>query len=452
MKFNATSIRQHEASKLLTKNFLETGKNILGDGLKLCQRAKAHHTQDPDTAFIVVEKKAVKEKINGKWQTNIYTLSRMHDTAQCGNAHLCPHCTSYKAAHMRGWIELELLPAAKSRNLCLGLLTLTARHRRDCDWSTYVQNFYSALGFFAISIDREFKKIGYLGRLRTLESPVGDHGIHPHIHDLFTYVPGTDLEKFKEIALKHWKKALKKAGLDCNNHGINIKAEGKFDPLYVAKEMAAYDTKTGKTDDEDSEKKNKNLFQLLDSSAKGDKQAGDDWIRAAKAIQGRDRWNVGQLAQKLGIPCPSNWKKPEGIAKIDPQRLLISYPQPQHMVATSPNNSRAGLAFILRAARNEAARPGTTQRMVLRMCDETIKADVEQIKFRHAKTLAKLIKSSFTADEKEKLCAKIHSHCMFAIAEYRTTTYSYMYPAPKPAPQVKEDYSDLIPGLELDFS
>ena len=63
MKFNATSIRQHEASKLLTKNFLETGKNILGDGLKLCQRAKAHHTQDPDTAFIVVEKKAVKEKM-----------------------------------------------------------------------------------------------------------------------------------------------------------------------------------------------------------------------------------------------------------------------------------------------------------------------------------------------------------------------------------------------------
>ena len=58
----------------------------------------------------------------------------------------------------------------------------------------------------------------------------------------------------------------------------------------------------------------------------------------------------------------------------------------------------------------------------------------------------------FTADEKDRLCAKIHSHCMFAIAEYRTTTYSYMYPAPKPAPQVKEDYFDLIPGLELDFS
>ncbi|MBO1011099.1 MULTISPECIES: hypothetical protein [Acidovorax] len=451
MKFNITAIRQHEASKLLTKNFLETGKNILGDGLKLCQRAKAHHTQNPGTAFIVVEKKAIKEKINGKWQTNVYTLSRMHDTAQCGNAHLCPHCTSYKAAHMRGWIELELLPAAKSGNLCLGLLTLTARHRRDCDWSAYVKNFYSALGLFSISMDRAFKKIGYLGRLRTLESPVGNHGIHPHIHDLFTYAPGTDLAKFQEIALKYWKKALKKVGLDCNNHGINIKPEGKFDPLYVAKEMAAYDTKTGDTDDKE-DSKNKNLFQLLDASAKGDTQAANDWIRAAKAIQGRDRWNVGQLAQKLGIPCPSEWKKPEGIAKVDPQRLLISYPQPQHMIATSPSNPRAGLAFILRAARNEAARPGTTQRMVLRMCDETIKADVEQIKVRYAKTLAKLIKSSFTSEEKERLCAKIHSHCTFAIAEYRATTYSYMHPAPKPAQQVVDDYSDLIPDLELDFS
>ena len=352
---------------------------------------------------------------------------------------------------MRGWIELELLPAAKSRNLCLGLLTLTARHRRDCDWSAYVRNFYSALGFFAISMDRAFKKIGYLGRLRTLESPVGNHGIHPHIHDLFTYAPGTDLAKFKEIALKHWKKALKKVGLDCNNHGVNIKPEGKFDPLYVAKEMAAYDTKTGDTDDEE-DSKNKNLFQLLDASAKGDTQAANDWIRAAKAIQGRDRWNVGQLAQKLGIPCPSEWKKPEGIAKIDPQRLLISYPQPQHMIATSPSNPRAGLAFILRAARNEASRRGTTHRMVLRMCDETIKAEVEQIKDRHAKTLAKLLKSSFTDQEKERMCAKIYSHCNFAIAEYRATTYSYMHPAPKPAPQVQEDYSDLIPGLELDFS
>ena len=57
MKFNATAIRQHQASRLLTREFLETGKNILGDGLKLCQRAKAHNSHNPDTAIIAVEKK-----------------------------------------------------------------------------------------------------------------------------------------------------------------------------------------------------------------------------------------------------------------------------------------------------------------------------------------------------------------------------------------------------------
>lgn len=446
MKFNITAIRQHEASKLLTKNFLETGKNILGDGLKLCQRAKAHNSHNPDTAFIVVEKKAIKEKINGKYITQIVNVARMHDAAQCGNAHLCPHCASYKAAALRDWSDNAFVPAAKAKNLCIGLLTLTVKHRRDCDWSLHVANFYSALAVFNVAMRRSFLKIGSLGRVQCMESPVGSNGIHVHIHDFFTYAPSADLDEFQKIVLRHWKAALKKFGLSCNSHGVDIKPDGKFDIGYIAKEMAAYDTK------DKSKSDLKNLFQLLDASAKGEKQAGDDWIRAAKAIQGRDRWNVGQLAKKLGIPCPSDWKKPEGIAKVDPQRLLISYPQPQHMVATSPNNSRAGLAFILRAARNEAARPGTTQRMVLRMCDETIKAEVELIKVKHAKTLAKLIKSSFTAEEKERMCAKIHSHCTFAIAEYRATTYSYMHPAPKPAPQVQEDYSDLIPGQELDFS
>lgn len=446
MKYNVTAIRQHQASRLLTRDYLETGKNILGDGLKLCQRAKAHNSQHPNTAIIAVEKKAVKEKVNNVWTTQIATIARMHDVAQCGNAHLCPHCSGFKASHLRNWIDEAFLPAVKSKKLRVALLTLTAHHRRDSDWTEFAKNFFLALDVFRKSMERDFKKIGSIGRVRAIETPVGSNGLHVHIHDLLTYNPTVDLEKFQEAALKRWKAALKQFRLSCNSHGVDLKKEGDFDPCYVAKEIAAHDTK------KESKSDLKNLFQLLDLSARGDKRAGQDWIRAAKAIQGRDRWNVGQLAQKLGIPCPSDWKKPEGIAKVDPQRLVISYPQPQHMIATSPANPRAGLAFVLRAARNEAARPGTTQRMVLRMCDETIKADVEQIKFRHAKTLGKLIKSSFTDEKKERLCAKIHSHCTFAIAEYRATTYSYMHPAPKPAPQVQEDYSDLIPGQELDFS
>jgi hypothetical protein len=113
------------------------------------------------------------------------------------------------------------------------------------------------------------------------------------------------------IALKKWKNALRQFGLHCSKRGVDIQKDGDFDPRYIAKELAAHDTKT------DSKSDLVTLFKLLDKSARGDKQAGQDWIRVAKAIQGRDRWNVGQLASKLGIASPSDWKKPEIVATTD---------------------------------------------------------------------------------------------------------------------------------------
>ena len=55
MKYNATAIQQHQAARLLTQHYRITRENILGDGLKLCQRAKAHHSPTPELALIAVE-------------------------------------------------------------------------------------------------------------------------------------------------------------------------------------------------------------------------------------------------------------------------------------------------------------------------------------------------------------------------------------------------------------
>lgn len=266
------------------------------------------------------------------------------------------------------------------------------------------------------------------------------------MHDLFTYKPGVDIEAFEAVALKKWKAALKKFGLKCNGHGVNLRKNGEFDARYIAKEIAAevaaYDTKT------ESKRDLQTLFQLLDKNRLGDSLAGNDWIRAAKAIQGRDKWNVGQLATKLGIPCPSEWRKPKDRAMDEEQSQLIEYPQVHHIVATAPTNERAGLAFILRAARSESTHAGSVKIMALRMCDETIKSNIELIKRKHAKKLADKLKEASTEIEKDKLLSIHVSRCDFEIEDYKKVIHNYMNPTPiiiTPVPTI-------IPGLELDFS
>ena len=350
---------------------------------------------------------------------------------------------------MRNWIDYAFLPALKQQGLVCGLMTLTAHHKRESDWSAFVINFYAALGVFANTMRRDFKAVGSLGRVRGMECPVGSNGLHIHLHDLFTYKHGADIDSLGVTALAKWKAALRKFGLHCSKRGVDIKMNGEFAPCYIAKELAAHDTKT------DSKSDLVTLFKLLDKSARGETQAGRDWLRAAKAIQGRDRWNVGQLANKLGIPCPSDWKKPEIAANTDTSFVqLIAYPQSHHMVATSPNSDRAGLAFILRAARNEATRPGSVQRMALRMCDETIKADIELIKQKNVYRLTEALKAAPAATE--ALTARHFVRYTFAVAEYRAKTHAYMFPAAMPAPVPMSISTPVVapiaPGLELDFA
>lgn len=411
-----TAIRQHQAARLLNKHYRATKENILGDGLKLCRRAKAHNSSNPDTAYIEVNKK------DGR------TVAKMCDVAHCGNAHLCAHCSGVKAAHMRDWLTQVFLPEIDRRNIHIALLTLTAHHKRDIDWSVFVDNFYLALDDFRLSIKYNLAALGSLGRIRTMESPVGSNGLHIHIHDLITYKPGTNIDGFLEVALEKWKGSLKKFGLKCNSHGVDLRKNGEFDARYIAKEIAAevaaFDTKT------DSKSDLKTLFQLLDDSKRGNALAGNDWIRAAKAIQGRTKWNVGQLATKLGIPCPTSWQKPTELGVEEDKPNRIEYPQVHHMVATAPTNERSGLAFILRAARSESTRPGSVKRMALRMCDETIKSNIDLIKRKHAKKLAAKLKEASTVKEQHKRVSTQTSKCNFEINEFNAKIHAYMNPMP----------------------
>jgi len=282
---------------------------------------------------------------------------------------------------------------------------------------------------------KAYKAIGCPGQLRSIENPVGEKGLHLHIHDELLYQFGSDLLAFEKIARKKWKEALNEVGLHCNSHGLHLTLD--FDPCYVAKdetlskkktnetafEIAAYDTKT--------ENKNKTLFQLLDSCAKGNEEAGKDWIRAVTALQGRSRWNIGQLARKLGIPSPSEWRNDDnkGIAAATKAKpaMIVSYPIEDHLIATTPENPRPAMALILRSARQEPARPGSVARMVNALANDVVNIQVFSIRKKFAKKIAyKLdalwkepIHDSIKIVHKNNILANEYKYMNIAIAEYQ---------------------------------
>lgn len=406
----------------------------------LCRRCKWFHTKEPDNARIDVF-----EHRDGRY------VAHMRDVATCGNAHLCPYCGLVLASHNSAWIEQVLVPAVEVSNKTMSLLTLTAFHQRESDWTAFAKNFFLALSTFYKNMRRDLAAIGFIGRYRGLESPVGPNGLHLHPHDLLVHEPGADLKAFYTIADKKWREALKKHGLRCNRRGVHLKEPGTFDPRYIAKEVASHDSK------DKSDFGLRVLPELLSLAARGNEQAGKDWIRAAHALQGRDRWNIGMLASKLGIPAPSDWQPP-----AEPRTPVksITYPQAHHMHATSPSNPRAGLAFILRAAALEArsGKDGKTADMALRMCLETIHADIDELKHKHAHKLAEAIKktNAATDGERQKLAVRHLLYWMQDVADYKRETHARLFPAPAmlPLPPLwgpAPDVSDAPPPLVLEF-
>ncbi|WP_434516310.1 hypothetical protein AB6Q56_06725 [Dechloromonas sp. ARDL1] len=73
-----TANRQQQAARLLNQHYAETKENLLGDGLKLCRRAKAHNSHNPDTAYIEVNTKDGRTFANMRDVESPRELRRLH--------------------------------------------------------------------------------------------------------------------------------------------------------------------------------------------------------------------------------------------------------------------------------------------------------------------------------------------------------------------------------------
>ncbi len=250
------------------------------------------------------------------------------------------------------------------------MMTFTMAHTYEGNWTESINRLHDAYKLFDKNMSRRYKAIGSIGKLKSLEAPVGKNGIHGHFHVLVTYAAGVDMSAFEAVARREWEKAVQQVGGECNERGFDLKLNAMADYLAkhdLAHEMSSHDTKAAR-------KKGLSLVQLLDRAARGDKKSSAEWLRAIEALQGRRRFHAGDIASKLGIPTCSEWEDEEHQAELmehnanAPEPVKITYSLRDHLRATAIDHPRFGLALILRAARGGDAEKVWS--MVKKLCDE----------------------------------------------------------------------------------
>lgn len=334
---NRSYIRVSTASRLMTGYYHLNGKNLRGSSVAGCGRWRAFGF-DSTQAEIEVGPDGAK----------------LHGHFRCGNVWTCDQCGHARVSQARSWIRAALIPALEAHGLGAAMMTFTMAHSYDGNWKDSIDLLHAAYKLFDKNMARRYKAIGCLGKLKSLEVPVGVHGIHGHFHVLLSHLRGADLTAFEGLARAEWEKAVAQVGGKCNDHGFDLKLNAMAD--YLAKqelshEMSNHDTKKAR-------KKGLLLGQLLDRAGRGDTKASAEWLRAIEALQGRSRFHAGDIAKKLGITTCTSWadeerqEEREALSADAPEPVRITYPMRDHLTATRTDSPRPGLAMILRAARD----------------------------------------------------------------------------------------------------
>lgn len=360
---NREYIRVSTASRLMAGYFNEHGENMAGSSVCGCGRWKAYG-RDANNAEIIHD----------------HDGARFDGHFKCGSVWVCSRCGNERVSQTRSWIRAALIPAIEKNNMVASMMTFTMAHTYAGDWSLSIDKLLAAYRIFDRQMHRYFKKIGCIGKLKSLEAPIGKNGIHGHLHVLMVYSGGLDTSVFESTARAEWDKAVVKVGGSCNEHGFDLKIHAVSDYLAkqdIAHELANHNTKT-------SRNKGRSLGQLLDLASRGDKQASAEWVRAIGALQGRARFHAGDIAKKLGIPNCTQWEDAERQNEMAernanmPPAIRITYPLRDHLKATRPDSNRPGLALILRAARSGNALK--VQKMVEALCLDSDQLDA--VRFR----------------------------------------------------------------------
>lgn len=289
--------------------------------------------------------------------------SRMHGVTTCKSVWACTVCSAKICAvrqaelsgAMTNWIE---------EGGYVWLMTLTFPHERDQVLAEMLPAFQKAQAFFKNS--RVYKRIlnkgARKGSVTSLEVTHGEHGWHPHKHDLvfatadiYGHVTERDngsMDSREIDELKNaWYVALLKSGLcekhqmsDVLAHGLDVRG-GQYAAEYIAKfgkdqkwgmsrEVTMHASKVG------SDNKGAHPFQLLAWAANGDELAAGQFREYVEAFEGKRMlsWSRGLKKDLTGTDETSDEEAadkemPEEIqvGHIDSEALAIL--QSRHLLA-----------------------------------------------------------------------------------------------------------------------
>lgn len=289
--------------------------------------------------------------------------SRMHGVTTCKSVWACPVCSAKICAVRQAELSGAMTNAI-SQGYHVFLMTLTFPHEYHQALAETLPKFTKAKAYFKNS--KTYKRIlgkgTRKGSVTSLEVTIGQHGWHPHQHDLVFATPeafGNVVDRdngslsSREIdELKHaWYVALLKSGLcephqmsDVLTHGLDVRG-GQYAAEYIAKfgkdqkwgmsrEVTMHASKVG------TDNKGAHPFQLLAWAANGDEVAGAQFREYVDAFEGKRMlsWSRGLKKELTGTDETSDEEAAEAqmpeeirVGHIDSEGLAIL--QSRHLLA-----------------------------------------------------------------------------------------------------------------------
>lgn len=248
----------------------------------------------------------------------------------CGSVWACPVCSAKIQERRREEIA-QGMDWAYGRGLKAVMVTLTFPHRKYHRLEDLLKKQADALARLrkGKTWDTVKEITGFEGLIRSLELTYGDHGWHPHSHELWFIDKNADANQLKNKVIKKWRLACSAAGLldegdrGFDNYSVDIK-DNASNSDYLAKqdssrnwgadrEIAKATSKTG------NKSKGRHPFALLEQSANGDEKSGRLFLEYALHMQGKRQlfWSHG-LKKRVGIVD----KKDEQVAEESKEEAI----------------------------------------------------------------------------------------------------------------------------------